>query len=167
MIKKEIKQAWKTFLSSNGEDCNIAIHCDTEKKANKLLKFLDKKGFKWNSGKRLNEENYWSAYQNEIYYNSVVTCEFKDFSKIILEFDDIEKYLKKKKKVTLKKYSKTYKDFDENVCEKIKDGCRTCKLSYNNNEKGCGCRDLLIEYPYTAYKLMKKMLKEHKENEDC
>lgn len=164
MTKKEIKQAWEKFLNSKGKDVGIVIRCDTEKKANKLLKFLDKKGFKWSSGKRLNEENYWSAYQKEIYYNSVVTCESKDFSKIILEFDDIEKYLKKKKKVTLKKYSKTYKEFNENICKKT--DCSTCKLSYRNNEKNVVCKELLIKYTCTAYKKMKKMLKEYKENED-
>ena len=165
------KQAWKTFLSSNGEDCNIAIHCDTEEKAKKLLKYLHKKGFTWYGGTSLTEKINWLEYKNETCYTSeVMFCNREYFIEDnfkILSFNDIEKYIDKKKKVTLKKYSKTYKDFDENFCEKIKDGCRTCKLSCNNNEKGCGCRDLLIEYPYTAYKLMKKMLKEHKENEDC
>lgn len=147
MTKQEIKQAWEKFLNSKGVDVGIIIRCDTEKKANKLLKFLDKKGFKWNSGTRLIKENYWSAYQNEIYYNSIVTCEFENNFKTILDFDDIEKYLKKEKKVTLKKYSKTCALENPEIEDITQEAINIVQKWSDEHQPKTLLEDLLEKYP--------------------
>lgn len=38
---------------------NIVIHCDTEEKANDLLKYLNSKGIEWCSGEKLKYNNYF------------------------------------------------------------------------------------------------------------
>lgn len=45
------------------------IHCDTEEKANDLLKYLDEQGIIWRVGDRLTENNYWDDYEEQTCYN--------------------------------------------------------------------------------------------------
>lgn len=42
---------------------NIAIHCDTEEKADDLLKYLNSKGIEWCSGEELKYNNYYFWYK--------------------------------------------------------------------------------------------------------
>lgn len=165
MIKKEIKQAWKTFLSSNGEDCNIAIHCDTEEKAKKLLKYLHKKGFTWYGGTSLTEKANWLEYKNETCYTSeVMFCNreyFIEDNYNILSFNDIEKYIDKKKKVDIKEYFELKKE----VTRKCSIQCYGCPLDSLNNNLNMDCAELEQLKPYMAYKLLKKAKKEREQNE--
>lgn len=48
----------------------MAIHCDTEEEANKLLSAFDKMGKKWSSGNRYTEFNNWNNYGQEIVYHN-------------------------------------------------------------------------------------------------
>lgn len=156
------KQAWKTFLSSNGEDCNIAIHCDTEEKAKKLLKYLHKKGFAWTGGISLTKKTNWLEYENETCYTSeVMFCNreyFIEDNYNILSFNDIEKYIDKKKKVDIKEYFELKKEVTLN-CEIP---CLNCPLADIN----ISCKDLEMDYPRQAYKLLKKAKKEKEEKEN-
>lgn len=71
----------------------LAIHCDTEEKANKLLKAFDKLGKEWRSGNSYLELNCWNSYQKDICYNndngysSINWC--KENNCIIYEFEDV------------------------------------------------------------------------------
>lgn len=165
MTSKEIKQAWKKFLSSNGEECKIIIHCDTKEKAKKLLKYLHKKGFSWYSGTSLTKKTNWSEYENETCYSSeVLFCNKESFSNYdfkILSFDDIEKYIDKKKKVDIKKYFKLKKE----VTRKCSVKCYECPLNSLNNNLNMDCAELEQLKPYMAYKLLKKAKKEKEEKE--
>lgn len=48
---------------------SIVIHCDTEEKANDLLKYLDEQGIKWSSGLKLAENNYYCIHKEFTCYN--------------------------------------------------------------------------------------------------
>lgn len=69
-IKRQLepkKITLKEFWESKQE---LAIHCDTEEEAKKLLSAFDKMGKKWNSGNRYTEFNNWNNYgQKIVYYN--------------------------------------------------------------------------------------------------
>lgn len=70
-IKRQLapkKITLKEFFESKQE---LAIHCDTEEKAKKLLSAFDKMGRKWRSGASYAEITSWEIYKEEtIYYNN-------------------------------------------------------------------------------------------------
>lgn len=84
-----IKEFWESKES-------IAIHCDTEEKANKLLRKFYKLGKKWSSGKSYLKEKCWeihkkqTCYSNKQCYGS--TDIFKKIGYIIIEFEDLEDF---------------------------------------------------------------------------
>lgn len=51
------------------KNSKTVIHCDTEEKANDLLKYLDEQGIIWRIGDRLTENNYWEDYKERTCYN--------------------------------------------------------------------------------------------------
>jgi hypothetical protein len=69
-IKQQLapkKITLKEFFESKQE---LAIHCDTEEKAKKLLSAFDKMGRKWRSGESYAEITNWEDYKEEtLYYN--------------------------------------------------------------------------------------------------
>lgn len=73
---------------------NLAIHCDSEEKAKKLLKAFDKAGYRWASGYSYAEYTYWTTYEEETCYiadrcfGSVEYC--KEYDYTVLEFEEIE-----------------------------------------------------------------------------
>lgn len=52
----------------------VVIHCDTEEKANDLLKYLDGQGIKWRGGLKLAENNYYGIYKEFTCYNYEFGC---------------------------------------------------------------------------------------------
>lgn len=72
----------------------LAIHCDTEEKAIKLLKVFDKMGKKWSAGKSYLGSNYWGGYEeNTCYSNTHGYCYINWFKKNgykIYEFKDVD-----------------------------------------------------------------------------
>lgn len=73
----------------------LAIHCDTEEKANKLLKAFDKLGKKWACGNSYLENNYWRVYEkedtcynNNNMYASINWYKIKGYK--IYEFEDVD-----------------------------------------------------------------------------
>ena len=95
---KEIKQqlkpkkiTLKEFFESKQE---LAIHCDTEKKAKKLLSAFDKMGKRWNLGELYTELTKWEDYKKEtIYYNDGCFADLDwgtEHNHIIYEFEDID-----------------------------------------------------------------------------
>ena len=48
----------------------LAIHCDTEEKANKLLKAFDKLGKEWKSGQSYLKNILWYSYQDKTCYDN-------------------------------------------------------------------------------------------------
>lgn len=95
--QEEIFKQWCTFLNSKGEECEIIVHCNTEEKANKLLEYLDKKNFKWATGRSLKDRNRFEIFKENTCYTSEVTYSklkyFKSDYYTILEFDGIERYI--------------------------------------------------------------------------
>lgn len=70
------------------------IHCNTEEKANALLKFLHENGFRWVGETPLTQyNNYWDSYEEKTCYevNKDRTVAFADtnFFKNYIEFEDI------------------------------------------------------------------------------
>lgn len=81
----------KEFWSSNE---NLAIHCNTEEKANKLLKAFDKLGKKWWTGESYLLENDWKCYEEESCYSNKGTytkkSDFELINYIIYECEDVD-----------------------------------------------------------------------------
>lgn len=57
------------------------VHCDTEEKANELLKFLHENGFVWSGGNSLLDGSNWCVYRKNTYYN-VEVCEWVTYGNI-------------------------------------------------------------------------------------
>ena len=81
----------KEFFDSKD---NRAIHCNTEKKAKKLLKAFDKVGYQWTSGYTYTEYTNWNickketCYTNDGYFTSIKYLRERNYT--ILEFDEIK-----------------------------------------------------------------------------
>ena len=89
-MKENNKITLEEFFSSKEE---LAIYCDTEEKANKLLKEFDKLGKAWSSGDSYLEDTYFFMCEdNTCYTNDGEFCEikyFKDNDYKIYSFEDI------------------------------------------------------------------------------
>lgn len=76
----------------NSKD-KLAIHCDTEEKANKLLKAFDKYGKKWNSGDSYLQYNFYETLKEIICYSNRNTFggvnDYKEDNVIIYDFDEV------------------------------------------------------------------------------
>lgn len=83
----------KEFWNSDEE---LAIHCDTEEKSNKLRKEFDKMGKRWSDGHTYLEMDYYLIYGGRTCYSNrgrygTSTSYIENKIKII-EFDDIEDF---------------------------------------------------------------------------
>ena len=102
---------WERF--KNGK---IAVHCDTEEKANDFLKECDKKGIKWISGKETVNLNNWDDEREDTIY-----CCFNRNSK--LEYAELSYIYRSGKKIKIIKWNldnleKTFRE----VIRDIKEG---------------------------------------------
>lgn len=74
-------------------DEKLAIHCDTEEKANLLLKAFDKMGKKWFAGNSYLERNEWGVYKKETCYsNDGLYCYkvfYLDMNFKVYEFEEV------------------------------------------------------------------------------
>ena len=72
----------------------LAIHCDTEEKANKLLTAFDKMGKKWVSGNSYLKVNCWDEYEKDTCYSNQYRYTEINFYKkdnyTIYEFEDVD-----------------------------------------------------------------------------
>lgn len=79
------------FYSYSAED--LAIHCDTEEKANKLLEAFDKFGQKWCNRERYIDDNYWKIEKENTCYDNTNEYSPFDYYKAhdytIYEFEDV------------------------------------------------------------------------------
>ena len=85
----KLKEFWK---SKKG----IAIHCDTEEKAEKLCKAFDQMGQKWNTGCSYLENDLWHYYETESCYTNRNIYSSKSFYEgfdyRIIPFEEIEDF---------------------------------------------------------------------------
>lgn len=74
-------------------DKKLAIHCDTEEKANVLLKYFDKMGKKWCNGVSYLRRNNWETHEEETCYSNDRRFGRKEFYQgmnyKIYEFEDV------------------------------------------------------------------------------
>ena len=85
-------------LLERAENEDIAIHTSNEEQAKTLLKALDEKKFRWNSGEKLTDRTYYEFdRENTCYtfnlnkrvsYCSLVWYQYKGYT--IIEFKDID-----------------------------------------------------------------------------
>ncbi|AXF52101.1 MAG: hypothetical protein [Podoviridae sp. ctcf755] len=84
-----IKEFWES-------EEDIAIHCDTEDKANKLLRKFDELGKKWCTGSSYLLRNEWKRYEEKTCYKNDGLFGSVNFYKkegyTIIEFDDIDDF---------------------------------------------------------------------------
>lgn len=85
--KITLKEFWESKVS-------MGIHCDTEEKANILLKAFDKIGNKWVDGDSYLSHNCWKTFkENTIYFNDKCygDVEYAEFFKsIVYEFEEVD-----------------------------------------------------------------------------
>ena len=86
--KITLKQFWKSKEK-------LAIHCDTEEKAIKLLKVFDKMGKKWSDGSRYISDDCWDAMykKDTCYSNTGGYCRIDWYKKHgwkVYEFEDVD-----------------------------------------------------------------------------
>ena len=76
------------------ESSDLAIHCDTEEKAIKLLEAFDKAGYCWVSGNSYAKNTNWGIYKEKTCYDSDRGYRdieyFKEYDFTIIGFDEIE-----------------------------------------------------------------------------
>lgn len=84
----------KEFFKSKDK---LAIHCDTEEKAKKLLKAFDKAGHRWTSGDSYIKGTNWEVYRKKTCYsndgcfgNIEYFIKYSKDHYTIIEFDEIE-----------------------------------------------------------------------------
>ena len=81
----------KEFFESKD---TLAIHCDTEEKAKKLLKVFDNLGHRWTTGVRYTMFTSWEIYKEETCYTNDGCYGrieyYRENNTTILEFDEIE-----------------------------------------------------------------------------
>lgn len=72
----------------------LAIHCNTEEKANRLLKAFDRLGKKWSSGDSYLDDDYYHVnMQDTCYTNISMYCDKEYLEKSgcrVYEFEDID-----------------------------------------------------------------------------
>ncbi|HBS10668.1 MAG TPA: hypothetical protein DEA28_02965 [Firmicutes bacterium] len=85
--KITLKEFWKSLD-------RLAIHCDTEEKADKLLEAFDKYGESWSVDSRYTDINYWNEYKEKTCYdNDIAYCDinsYKEDNYTIYEFEDVD-----------------------------------------------------------------------------
>ena len=90
LVQKEYKITLTEFWSSKEK---LAIHCDTEEKANKLLRAFNKIGKKWCAGNSYINANYWTCYKEEACYSNDGGCAKKSECELmnykVYEFEDV------------------------------------------------------------------------------
>lgn len=142
----------------------IAVHCDTEEKANAFLKLLYEHGFKWRVHKELTDHNNYNVYLNETCYKCedmyVLICGKVYFEKggyEIITFDEfMNEYNKENKKVEDKQET-NYERYREEI-DNHKHGNEDYTQCYvylelmgngicpkNTGEYCCGGEDCFIE----------------------
>lgn len=71
----------------------IAIHCDTKKKARKLLKAFDRENPSWRDEYSTGEKD-WDEYKERTCYDNEFLCDsienYEEYMITIIEFEDIE-----------------------------------------------------------------------------
>jgi len=91
VIEEKHKMTIDEFFNSK---VNLAIHCNTEEKANKLCEAFSGKKYRWFDGKKYNEENRYEWYgKKTCYINNNCLSAFNRVKKVgwtILEFEDID-----------------------------------------------------------------------------
>lgn len=81
----------KITLSEFGNsEKKLAIHCDTEEKANELLKAFDKLGKKWANGISYLDVNFWDKYKEKTCYKNSGFYGSCDYCCTVYEFDDVD-----------------------------------------------------------------------------
>jgi hypothetical protein len=122
--KIKLSEFWKS-------EEKLAIHCDTEEKAIKLLRAFDKMGKRWICGNSYLESNYWKVNKEDTCYNNINRYSsinwYKKYKYKIYEFEDIDFEEEKKMKRKIKLRDMTKEDFakwKEKKCVKI--SCKDC-----------------------------------------
>lgn len=123
---------WDRF--KNGE---IAVHCDTEGKANDFLNMCKNRNINWCTGRDVTKRNYWEDYKKDTCY-----CCFDGDSK--LGYADCEFYIsegreiikwevKEMKELTFKEVIANIKEGEEWVCDNRSIRCINGGISITNN----------------------------------
>lgn len=91
LFQKNTKITLSEFWNSKEK---LAIHCNTEEKANKLLKAFDKLGKRWVAKDSYLERNCWQSFREDTCYDNTNRYSFikfyKENSYKVYEFDEVD-----------------------------------------------------------------------------
>ena len=107
---------------------NVAIHCDTEEKANEFLALADSVGYKWFTEHSLKDMNFWKAYEEKTCYELTK----KGFVYANVEFFNYEFIKYKLEKVEEQTYEEETID---DIIEEIKDYQKSINVLLNRLER--------------------------------
>lgn len=165
--------AWK--------DKNVSMHCRTREEAEDFCNEMHKAELTWSSGTSYLKmscfniyENYTCYRFNEGEYDNTVHAKNKGYT--ILEWSD---YRSTEPKVEQEKIMETKIDdkplnFTEamkirkRLCASMRDVCKNCPLSSDNNDTTKSCDDFMLDHPDMAEPILKEWMAEHplKTNKD-
>lgn len=127
---------------------HTVVHCDTEEKANELLKWADSKGLKWCSDQSYLDENNWDVFKKLTWYNlySGIYCNihscWKPKDPTILKYEDVILH----EKVSKTDLEKLYQLRTEELAISLGIDCRYTKTtSYNELESNTLILDNISE----------------------
>lgn len=140
-MKITLKQFWNSRA-------DLAIHCNTEEKANKLLKKFDEMGKTWGSSRSYLDYNNWHLCGAEMCYTNQGTycdCEyFKKRGYTIIEFEDID--------FQEEKVETNFEHYIDEIVEGLK--CKTIlKIMFNEE---CGDKERICNFCPAGINLRKE-----------
>lgn len=132
-MKISLKEFW------NSKE-RLAIHCDTEEKAIRLLNKFDEMGKRWYSNNFYTAYTNWGIHRKETCYNNKNAYCYEKYYKekgyTIYEFEDVTDFMEEKPKVenNLEHFINEIVKVLENNCDEFlinyscHDGCSNCPL---------------------------------------
>lgn len=160
---------------------DVCMHCKTEEEAEDFCNEMNKAGLTWSSGRSYLSWNHFELceeqtcyYFNEGKYDSTIYAKNEGYT--ILEWSD---YRSTEPKEEQEKIMETKSDnkplsFTEamkirkRLCASMRDVCKNCPLSSDNNDTTKSCDDFMLDHPDMAEPILKEWMVEHpvKTNKD-
>lgn len=158
--------AWK--------DKNVCMHCKTREEDRDFRCEMEKAGLGWNGGDSYLDKSCFNHYEDlTCYYFNEGTYDSAEYVKNrgdqILEWAD---YRSTEPKVEQEKIMETKIDdkplnFTEamkirkRLCASMRDVCKNCPLSSDNNDTTKSCDDFMLDHPDMAEPILKEWIAEH------
>ena len=166
--------AWK--------DKNVCMHCRTREEAEDFCNEMHKAGLTWHSGTSYLLRNHFGPYEEQTCYcfnkgKYDNTLHAKDEGYTILEWSEYrstepkEEEQEKEMEPEIEDRPLSFTEamkIRKRLCASMRDVCKNCPLSSDNNDTTKSCDDFMLDHPDMAEPILKEWLAEHpvKTNKD-